>query len=349
MHYALCTAICVVCLSAVSLPLYGQSGVVENKTAADLKLDKVGDTVVISTEILDGFSYRFPFTISTESEHISFDSLTAESVCNCVQIRFAKGSLSKNSVASGEIFLRPKSGQLVEGVRITGLRDDGADPKVGEGDNTVCLLGLKVRVASPVKLSDAFLLVEDGKLQTNEVAIEIAEGVSIKSVKNSCSEPGLKVSTDSNFSKVVITQEGVVEDGRVHLDFDLLSHGVQGKISREIAFGKRVKTRVVPSILTFSRGDSMPSQKCIVISHDFYKSNLGRFECLVRDASGKEWSAAKFRAEFSVKDVGQSDKGVLRLTMEDKSVFEEVDKWTLRLVDRSLPNVFVDVDCKWLD
>ena len=111
MHYALCTAVCVVCLSMVSQPLFGQSGVVENKTTAELKLDKVGDTVVISTEILDGFSYRFPFTVSTESEHINFDSLTAESVCNCVQIRFAKSSLSKNSVASGEIFLRPKSGQ----------------------------------------------------------------------------------------------------------------------------------------------------------------------------------------------------------------------------------------------
>ena len=277
------------------------------------------------------------------------ETRTAESVCNCVQIRFAKGSLSKNSVTSGEIFLRPKSGQLVEGVRITGLRTDGADPKVGEGDNTVCLLGLKVRVVSPVTLSDAFLLVEDGKLQTNEVAIEIAEGASIKSLKNSCSEPGLKVSTDLNFSKVVITQEGVVEDGRVHLDFDLLSHGVQGKISREIAFGKRVKTRVIPSVLTFSRGDSTPSQKCIVISHDFYKSNLDRFECLVRGASGEEWSTAKFKAEFGTKDFGQSDKGILRLTMLEKDGFEHFDKWTIRIVDRSTPDVFVDVDCRWLD
>ena len=138
--------------------LSAQPGVIESKVSAELKLSKVGEVLGIHAEIIDGFSYRFPFSISTDSDQIDLNSLTAESICNCVQVRFDKGVLSKNTATSGEIFLRPKSGQLVEGVKIRGFRSDGADPKTGEGDNVALILALKIKVVSPIELSERHLM-----------------------------------------------------------------------------------------------------------------------------------------------------------------------------------------------
>lgn len=170
-----------------------QSQVIESKVVAELKLEKEGENVALFADIFDGFAYKFPFTLRTESEYVNFHGLVAEPVCKCAQIRFAKNILTKNSNAVGEIFVLPKLGELVEGVLIHGYKPIEDGPEIGEKETVACGIALKVKVLKPVKLSDGFLIVEDGKFKKNEVKIEIAEGILVKSVTGSCTEQQVKI------------------------------------------------------------------------------------------------------------------------------------------------------------
>lgn len=329
--------------------LNAQPGIIESKVSAELKLSKVGDVLGIHAEIIDGFSYRFPFSISTDSDQIDLNSLTAESICNCVQVRFEKGLLSKNAVASGEIFLRPKSGQLVEGVKIRGLRNDGLNQKAGEGDNVALILALKVKVISPIELSERHLLIEAGKLQKKQVNLKIAEGVSIKSLSGSCTETGLQVATTPTFSELTLIETTPLTDGRIYLDFELENQGVIGKFSQQIVYGERVKTRIVPSRLFFDKHQDKPQQKCLVVGPELLAGNVAdlALDVLMRQPSGSEWESCFIKPELATKDLINADKAILTLTIEEKANLEKFDTWTIRIVDRNHPELFVDVDCKW--
>ena len=320
-----------------------ESGVVDSKVIAELKLSKVGDSIAIHADLLDGFSYRFPFAISTDSVEIDCQNLTADAVCNCVQIRFAENSLSSKSSATGQIFLRPKSGSLVDGVRIRGL---GLNAKVGEADNTLCSLMLKVKVSSPVTIPERSLLVEDGKLQVYEVPLQVVDGVAVKSLSIECSEAGLEATANSDFSKLLLRQTMPLKDGRIYLNFELEYQGVLGKFTPEIDFGPRLKTRVIPSTLIFKKDEEKPTQKCLLISSELLKGDLEDVDCFVRATGALEWSLAKMTPTF-----GQTNaqKGVMRLVMEDKETFEKIDSWSIRIIARSCPQTFVDVDCKWTE
>jgi hypothetical protein len=329
--------------------LSAQSGIIESKVSAELKLSRIGEVLGIHAEIIDGFSYRFPFSISTDSDQIELNSLTGESICNCVQVRFEKGLLSRNSTASGYVFLRPKSGQLVEGVKIRGFRSDGFDPLAGESDNVALVFALMVKVISPVELSERHLLVEDGKLQKTEVKLKVAEGVSIKSLSGSTSETGLQVATNSNFSDLTFIETKPLTEGRIFLDFELEKQGVIGKSSQEIVYGERLKTRIVPSILFFDKHQDKPQQKCLVVGPELLAGNVAdlALEILVRQPNRPEWGPCSIKPELATKDVINADKAILRLTIEDKVDLEKLDTWTIRIVDRNHPGLFVDVDCKW--
>lgn len=326
-----------------------QSGVLESKVSADLKLSKLGDILGIHAEIIDGFSYRFPFSISTDSEQINLNSLTAESICNCVQVRFEKSMLSKSSVASGEIFLRPKSGQIVEGVKIRGFRSDGADTKAGEGDNVVFVFALKVKVISPVELSDRHLLVENGRLQKKEVKLNVAEGVAIKSLSGSGTDASLQVETTSKFSELTLKETMPLTDGHIVLEFELENQGVIGKFAQKIVYGERLKTRIVPSRLLFDKQQDKPQQKCLVVGPELLAGNVAELELdvLMRQPNGAEWEACLIKPELATKDVINADKAILTLTIDDKVNLGKFDSWTIRVVDRNHPELFVDVDCKW--
>ena len=329
--------------------LSAQSGVIESRVSADLKLAKAGDVLGIHAEIFDGFSYRFPFSISTDSDQIDLISLTAESICNCVQVRFEKGLLSKNCVSFGDIFLRPKSGQLVEGVKVRGLRSDGFNPKAGEGDNVALIFAFKIKVISPIEFSERHLLVEDGKLQKKEVKLKVADGVSIKSMSGSCTETGLQVATNSKFSDIILTETEPLKDGRIYLDFDLESQGIIGKFSQQIVYGERLKTRIVPSRLLFDKHQEKPQQKCLVVGPELLAGNVADLELdvLIRQPNGPGWVPCLIKPELATKDMINADKAILRLTIEDKVDIEKFDTWTIRIVDRNHPELFADVDCKW--
>ncbi|MCY2982867.1 MAG: hypothetical protein NTY15_04435 [Planctomycetota bacterium] len=303
----------------------------------------------IQAEIIDGFSYRFPFSISTDSDQIDLNSLTAESICNCVQVRFDKGSLSKNTVASGEIFLRPKSGQLVEGVKIRGFRRDGLNQKAGEGDNVVLIFALKVKVICPVELSDRHLLVEDGKLQKKEVKLKVAEGVTIKSLSGSCTDSDLQLVTDSKFSELTLKETMPLTEGHIFLDFELENQGVIGKFSRQIVYGERLKTRIVPSVLLFDKRQDKPQQKCLLVGPELLAGNVAdlALDVLIRQPKGFKWESGLIKPELATKDLINADKAILTLTIEEKVGLEKFDTWTIRIVDRNHPELFVDIDCKW--
>lgn len=301
----------------------------------------------MAAEIFDGFVYKFPFSLRTDSENLDFHSLTAESVCSCVQIRFAKNSLSKQNPATGEILVRPKSGQLVEGVRIRGFHTNENGSQIGEKDNVVCGLALQIKINRPLKLSDSYLIVENGNLRKDEIDIEIAKGVLVKSVTGASTEPSMNTKVRSDFSKLVLAADKPLSDGRLYLDFELESQGVRGKVSHEVGFGEKIKTRIVPSTLLFDQDAEKPQQRCLVTSFDFFRGNLEDIHCLVRETEESEWKESSIKPEFATNNLGNTDKAVMRIIIEDKVQLSKFKSWSMRIVDRQRPEIYIDVECRW--
>lgn len=329
--------------------LYAQSGIIELKVPADLRLSRIGDVLGIQSEVVDGFAYKFPFTIKAESDQIELSGLTADSICNCVRVRFERSVLSKSANASGEIFLRPKLGQLVEGVQVRGFRDSGGGEPLSLDDNVAFVFALKVKVISPVEISERHLVVEDGKLLNRELKLNVADGVSIKALSGATTDSSLRVVTDPQFSHLTLIESKPLTDGRVLLDFDLEKQGVRGKFTHQIAFGERLKTRIVPSILFFDKQQNRPQQTCLVVGPELLAGNLDdlRLEVLVQPLNGSEWIRCSITPEIASNGALNADKAILRLRIDDKKAFEGLDSWKIRIVDRSQPGRFVDVDCKW--
>ncbi|MFN7662545.1 MAG: hypothetical protein ACK5PQ_02340 [Alphaproteobacteria bacterium] len=332
----------------LSQTLVAQPSIVDSKLSADLLISNQGDRVAIQAEVVDGFAYRFPFTIATDSEKLHLVGLTAESVCNCVQVKFIDSELSKSCRASGEIFLRPKSGQLVEGIRIRGFRE-GFEKKVEiDQDNVACLVELKVKVINPLQLSEGYILVKGGRFEKDEIAINLSENVEVRSVTGSSSEPDLQVLFDSKEKKLTLKAAKPISDGRIYLDFDIETRGVRGRVSREIGYGERVKTRVVPSILQFKYESSSPQQKCILISPDFLKTDPKDIDVKIFSPDGTELPSGCIKAEFRMESQDKPGKAVLIVSIVDKQFLRGLEAWMVRLVDRHNVDTFVDIACKWL-
>lgn len=110
-----------------------------------------------------------------------------------------------------------------------------------------------------------------------------------------------------------------------------------------------MKTRIVPSILFFDKQQNRPQQTCLVVGPELLAGNLDdlRLEVLVQPLNGSEWIRCSITPEIPSNGALNADKAILRLRIDDKKAFEGLDSWKIRIVDRSQPGRFVDVDCKW--
>jgi hypothetical protein len=138
-------------------------------------------------------------------------------------------------------------------------------------------------------------------------------------------------------------------DGRIYLDFELENQGVIGRFSQQIVYGERLKTRIVPSRLFFDKHQEKPQQKCLVVGPELLAGNVAdlALDVLIRQPKGFKWESGLIKPELATKDLINADKAILTLTIEEKAGLEKFDTWTIRIVDRNHPELFVDIDCKW--
>lgn len=80
---------------------------------------------------------------------------------------------------------------------------------------------------------------------------------------------------------------------------------------------------------------------------DFFKGNLEDMHCLFRESESDDWLECAVKPEFATVNLANTDKAVVRLIIENKEEMKKFERWTLRIVDRQRPDVFVDVECRW--
>ena len=317
--------------------VYGQGAItLESNLKVELNATKPR-TIELTATLIDGFTYRIPFE-STSNEESDFLNLHGQTICQCASIQFDRESISSNETLSGVVLLKPKSADLAQTIDIYGTPRGEADPSV------ICVVRVKCKVFSPVKLIPSVVEIKEGRFPFEFIEVKSSAGVVINSA--SLSDSNNQVLGNFDFERTGFELSNTEFshaniDGELTARFQFTFRDRVGEFSARLPYASKAPIRVIPKNVAIQKNDGQHVGRCILLgfSPGDQVSPMIHVELLENDA----WRKTDGQCRVDEFAFGRAMLHVSFSDSDRESI--EKNRSKLRFVDSESEQVLAEFSC----
>lgn len=236
--------LCIIIYFVFQATASGQS-VIDLDAKVMLRFDGKSEAELrVEAGLIDGFTYRIPVELRVD-EGVKLEDLHGKTICQCASLQFDKKSIAdQKEVVTGQILLRPKSGDLAQILDAFGMRPGELEPvRIGR-------VKVDCKVYSPLRLVPSVVEVKDNRFPVSSIALRVSNGVEIIEAKLSDSNSAITAvfEREKNQFRLDLGDAPLPDaEGELVAEFEFIYKGKKANYVASIRYAPKAAVRVVPS------------------------------------------------------------------------------------------------------
>jgi hypothetical protein len=294
--------------------------------------------LAVSTDLLDGFIYKFPVELSVESG-VKLTDLHGKTICKCASLQFDNDIVDSSQPVTGHVLLRPKTADFAQILEAFGTKPDELDPII------IGRVKVKSKVYAPLRLIPAAVEIKEKRFPLSSIGLKLSNGVEIVHASLMDSNSTIKAVFDREKNRFKLEQTDLPlpdSQGELVAEFTLKHKDVTMNYFAKVQYAAKPPIRVVPSLITFQVHENGYSGRMIVMGFgpsETIKPNLA-IEKLMADGT---WAGTDYAFQIDHFSLG---KAIGRCVLpSDQTLLAPETKSRLRFRDVDTKVSLAEFDC----